>query len=57
MDGTFINCDCQINMPDGEVFTGPVEDSMEGHVTFSYPTIYNGREVTGVQLDLRRAGW
>ena len=47
----FINCDCKLNVPDGEVFTGPVEDSMEGHVTFSYPTIYQGREVTGVQLD------
>jgi Leucyl aminopeptidase (aminopeptidase T) len=50
----FINCDCQKNVPDGEVFTGPVEDSMEGHVTFSYPTIYQGREVTGVQLDFKQ---
>ena len=37
-------------MPDGEVFTGPVEDSTEGHVYFSYPAIYKGREVTGVRL-------
>ena len=51
---TFINCDCHENVPDGEVFTGPVEDSMEGHVTFSYPTIYQGREVTGVQLDFHK---
>jgi aminopeptidase len=47
----FVNCCGHENVPDGEVFTGPVEDSMEGHVTFSYPTIYQGREVTGVQLD------
>ena len=47
----FVNCCCHENVPDGEVFTGPVEDSMEGHVTFSYPTIYQEREVTGVQLD------
>ena len=46
----FINCDGRLNMPDGEVFTGPVEDSLEGHVCFSYPTIYQGREVTGVRL-------
>ena len=46
----FINCSCQKNVPDGEVFTGPVEDSIEGHVSFSFPTIYQGREVTGVQL-------
>jgi aminopeptidase len=47
---TFINCDGHENVPDGEVFTGPVEDSMEGKVYFSYPTIYDGREVTGVRI-------
>ena len=47
---SFINCDGRYNMPDGEVFTGPVEDSVEGHVCFSYPAIYQGREVTGVRL-------
>ena len=47
---TFINCDGHENMPDGEVFTGPVEDSIEGHVYFSYPAIYQDREVTGVRL-------
>jgi aminopeptidase len=47
---TFINCDGKYNMPDGEVFTGPVEDSVEGHVYFSYPAIYAGREVSGVRL-------
>jgi aminopeptidase len=46
----FENCDGKMNMPDGEVFTGPVEDSMEGHVYFSYPAINRGREVTGVRL-------
>jgi len=50
----FINADGHYNMPDGEIFTGPVEDSMEGHVTFSYPTIYHGREVTGVQLEFKK---
>lgn len=47
---TFINCDCKENVPDGEIFTGPVEDSIVGHVYFSYPTIYAGREVNGVRL-------
>lgn len=47
---TFVNCDGKINMPDGEVFTGPVEDSVEGHVHFSYPAIYAEREVSGVRL-------
>jgi aminopeptidase len=47
---SFVNCDGHYNMPDGEIFTGPVEDSVEGHVYFSYPAIYRGREVTGVRL-------
>ncbi len=47
---TFINCAAKFNVPDGEVFTGPVEDSAEGHVYFSYPAIEAGREVTGVRL-------
>jgi aminopeptidase len=46
----FINCDGHENMPDGEVFTGPVEDSVEGYAYFSYPAIEGGREVTGVRL-------
>lgn len=51
---TFINCDGHENMPDGEIFTGPVEDSAEGCVYFSYPAIYGGREVTGVRLWFER---
>jgi aminopeptidase len=47
---SFINCDCHENVPDGEVFTGPIEDSMNGHVYFSYPAIENGHEVTGIRL-------
>jgi aminopeptidase len=46
----FENCDGHFNIPDGEIFTGPVEDSVEGNVLFSYPAIYNGREVDGVRL-------
>jgi aminopeptidase len=47
---SFINCDCKENVPDGEIFTGPVENSLEGQVYFSYPTIFGGRQVTGVRL-------
>lgn len=50
----FVNCDGHYNMPDGEVFTGPVEDSLEGQIYFTYPTIYRGREVTGVRLWFKR---
>jgi len=47
---TFVNCCGTRNMPDGEVFTGPVEDSVEGHVRFSYPTTYQGRTLDGVHI-------
>jgi aminopeptidase len=47
---TFVNCDGHENIPDGEVFTGPVEDSLNGYVYFSYPAIANGHEVIGVRL-------
>lgn len=38
------------NMPGGEVFTGPVEDKVEGFVEFEYPAIWRGVEVEGVRL-------
>ncbi|MEJ2746408.1 MAG: aminopeptidase [Anaerolineae bacterium] len=49
-DRTFINSDGQKNMPSGEIFTGPVEESVNGWVRFTYPAIYSGREVEGVEL-------
>src|SRR5256714_15645141 len=49
-DRTFIPCYGDRNMPDGEFFTGPVEDSVDGEVTFSFPTSYGGREVSGVRF-------
>jgi aminopeptidase len=47
---TFIPCDGRNNMPDGEFFTGPVEDSVEGEVSFHLPAVIGGREVSGVRL-------
>ncbi|MEJ2549490.1 MAG: aminopeptidase [Anaerolineales bacterium] len=46
----FINSDGTYNMPSGEIFTGPVEDSLDGWIRFTYPAIYSGREVAGVEL-------
>lgn len=46
----WMNCDGTVNFPDGEVFTSPVEDSINGHVRFSYPAIYMNREVEDVEL-------
>jgi aminopeptidase len=49
-DRTFIPCFGDHNMPDGEFFTGPIEDSVEGEVTFHLPANIGGREVAGVWL-------
>jgi aminopeptidase len=46
----FINGAGQNNMPDGEIFTGPVEDSVNGWVRFDFPAITNGMMVEGVEL-------
>ena len=51
---TFIPCFGQHNMPDGEFFTGPIEDSVEGEVRFSFPATYGGREVSGVRFRFER---
>ncbi len=49
-DRVFVNADGTNNFPDGEIFTGPVEESVNGWVRFTYPAIYDGREVDGVEL-------
>jgi aminopeptidase len=46
----FINSDGEHNMPSGEIYTSPVEDSAQGWVRFSYPAIRNAREVEGIEL-------
>ncbi len=53
-DRTWINCDGHENFPDGEVFTGPLEDATEGTVCFSYPAVHGGREVDGIRLTFRQ---
>lgn len=47
---TWINSDGQTNMPSGEVYTSPVEDSVNGVINFSYPAVYMGHEVEDVTL-------
>ncbi|HZN66343.1 MAG TPA: aminopeptidase [Tepidisphaeraceae bacterium] len=49
----WINCDGHENFPDGEVFTGPVPDSVNGRIHFSFPAVHHGREVQGVRLTFR----
>jgi aminopeptidase len=51
---TFANSTGLHNMPDGEIFTGPVEDSVNGWVKFTYPAIYGGVAVEGAELTFNR---
>jgi aminopeptidase len=50
---TFINSDGKRNMPSGEIFTGPVEDSANGWVHYTYPVIVAGREISGIKLTFK----
>ena len=47
-------CGGDRNIPDGEVFTAPVKDSVEGQVTFNAPSIYQGTAFDGVRLKFKR---
>ncbi len=49
-DRVFVPADGKYNFPDGEIFTGPVESSANGWIRFRYPGIYDGREVTDIEL-------
>lgn len=49
-----IPCYGERNMPDGEVFLSPIEDSAEGHIYYEMPAIYQGREVLGIRLKFRK---
>jgi aminopeptidase len=49
----WISCSGQRNMPDGEVFTAPVENSANGTVRFSFPGIFSGREIEDIKLTFK----
>lgn len=47
---TFLNACGDSNFPDGEIFTGPVENKVDGWVKFTYPAYYADNRVAGIQL-------
>jgi aminopeptidase len=49
-----IKCDGRCNIPDGEVFTAPVRDSVEGFITYNCPTVYQGKEFTSIRLEFSK---
>ena len=48
---TFVPADGKENFPDGEIFTGPIEDKTRGVVSYTYPAIFNGQAVEGIRLE------
>ncbi|MEI6206860.1 MAG: aminopeptidase [Desulfuromonadales bacterium] len=48
-----IKCDGRFNMPDGEVFTAPVKESVQGYITYNCPSIYQGKEYNGIRFDFK----
>ncbi len=51
---TWANSDGHRNFPSGEVFTGPIEDSVNGHVRFTFPSSRLGQEITEIQLTFQQ---
>ncbi|MBJ6726754.1 aminopeptidase [Geomesophilobacter sediminis] len=49
-----IKCDGRLNIPDGEVFTAPVRESVEGYITYNCPTVYQGKEFNNIRLEFQK---
>jgi len=49
----WINCSGRENMPDGEIFTGPLENSVNGTIRFTYPGLVSGREIEDIRLTFK----
>jgi aminopeptidase len=47
----WVNSDGKANFPSGEVFSSPVEDSVNGVIRFEFPAIHAGREVCDLRLE------
>jgi aminopeptidase len=48
-----IKCDGRFNMPDGEVFSAPLLDSVQGYITYNCPSIYQGKEYNAVRFEFK----
>ncbi|MBN1880449.1 aminopeptidase [bacterium] len=42
-----------VNMPDGEIYTGPVENAVNGRIKFSFPGYFMGQVVEGIELEFK----
>jgi aminopeptidase len=52
-DRSFVNCDGHVNLPDGEIFTGPVESSVNGWLKTTFPAIGGGVDVGKVSIKFK----
>lgn len=50
----WINCDGRVNFPDGEIYTSPVDDGINGHISFTFPNMYLGKEIEGITLEVEK---
>ncbi len=48
-----IKCDGKMNIPDGEVFTAPVKNSVNGHITYNARTLYQGTIFDEIYLEFK----
>lgn len=51
---TWDNCDGKKNLPDGEIFSAPLEDSAMGYIRFKFPGIYEGNEIEDIRLKFKK---
>ena len=51
---TYVVGDGRNNMPDGEIYTAPIDDSAEGSITFEFPGVYGGQRIPGIRLEFEK---
>lgn len=49
-----VPCAGKFNIPDGEVFTAPVRESVNGHISYTVPTLYDGKRFDNVRLEIEK---
>lgn len=50
----WIVADGRVNMPDGEIMTSPVCDSVDGHISFGFPGVLGGRLMNNIYLEWKQ---
>jgi len=48
-----VKCDGHRNIPDGEVYTAPVRNSVNGHITYNTPSLYEGTVYEGIRFEFK----